>query len=275
MTRPLSFLLLAMMLFGMSGCSIFGEEEDETKGWSAQQLYSAASEALLESNYDDAIRYYEILESRYPFGRYALQSQLEIAYAYYKDEEHDSAIAAANRFIKLHPNNPATPYAYYLRGLADFNRNLGFMERFLPTDTSQRDPGSSRDSYKHFAELIKRFPDSEYAEDARLRMAYLYNNLARYQVHVAQYYLDRSAYLAAANRAAGVVQEYPQTPAVKDALVIMVKAYHRLDLPVLAEDAARVLALNEQQQNFAPDWRDLEEQSFTQEIWDYLGLDKK
>jgi outer membrane protein assembly factor BamD len=274
MSRRFWLPLLTSLLLTLSGCGIFGEEEDKTRDWSAQKLYTEAGEAMSVGDFETAVDLYEKLEARYPFGKYAMQSQLNVAYAYYRFSEPESALAAVERFIKLYPNNPAAAYALYLKGLINFNRSLSFMDRFIPTDTSQRDPAASIQSYKDFAELVRRFPATEYAEDARQRMVYLRNNLARHEVHVASYYLDRGAFLAAANRAKYVVENYQRTPAVKPALEIMIEAYRRLELPELAADAQRVLALNEAQGNFIPDPQDLEEKSWAREIWDYTGLDE-
>jgi outer membrane protein assembly factor BamD len=270
MSRLTWTLVLALLL---SGCS-FLKDKDETKGWSQQKLYKEASSELASGSYEKAIEYYEKLESRYPFGKYAHQAQLDVAYAYYKAGEPESALAAADRFIKLHPGHPAVAYAYYLKGLTNFNRSLGFLSRFTPTDNSQRDPGAALDSYKDFEHVVKEFPNSDYAEDARKRMLYLRNNLARYEVHVARYYIKRGAYVAAAQRASYVVENYQRTPAVKDALEVMIDAYTRLGMKDLAKDAKRVLALNEKSGALIPDPRDLQEKSWGRKLWDYMGLDK-
>jgi outer membrane protein assembly factor BamD len=269
--RLLTTLVLALAL---AGCGLLPEEKDETKGWSAQKLYTEASAALANGDYVNAIKYYEKLEARYPFGRYAMQAQLDIAYAHYRAEEPAQAIAAADRFIKLYPNSPATPYAYYLKGIVNFNLSLGLLERYLPTDPSQRDAGAAVESYKDFEELVRRFPDSEYAQDARQRMLYLRNNLARYEVHVARYYYNRGAYLAAANRASYVVERFPRTPAVREALEMMAQSYDKLELPQLADDARRVIALNEQQGTFAVETVKPSEKPWSQRVWDYLELDQ-
>ena len=272
--KILRLLTTLALVAALAGCGLLPEEKDETKGWSAQKLYSEASAALSSGDYTNAIKYYEKLEARYPFGRYAMQAQLDVAYAYYRSEEPAQAIAAADRFIKLYPNSPATPYAYYLKGIVNFNLSLGLLERYLPTDPSQRDAGAALEAYKDFEELVRRFPDTDYAKDARQRMVYLRNNLARYEVHVARYYLNRGAYLAAANRASYVVERFPRTPAARDALQLMAEAYDKLELPQLADDARRVLALNEQQGTFAADVAKGPEKPWSQKIWDYLELDQ-
>ncbi|MGD9163792.1 MAG: outer membrane protein assembly factor BamD [Chromatiales bacterium] len=218
--------------------------QDETKDWSASQFYSEAKEAMMDGDYERAIKYYNGLQARFPFGPYATQAQLDIIYAHYKSGEPDSSIAAADRFIKLYPQNPYVDYAYYLKGLANYNRDTSILSRLIETDPSQRDAGAALNSFNDFAELVRRFPDSKYSADARQRMLYLRNNLAMYQIHVARYYIKRGAYLAAANRANRVVTNFQRTEAVKEALEIMIDAYTRLELTELAADAERVLAMN-------------------------------
>jgi outer membrane protein assembly factor BamD len=264
--------LLVILLLG--GCTMLGEEEDETREWSAQKLYAEATESMQGGDYPTAVEYYEKLQARYPFGKYAMQSQINVAYSYYRNGEAESALAAADRFLKLHPNHPAAAYAYYLKGLANFNRSLSFLDRYIPTDTSQRDPGAAADSFSDFAEVVRKFPNSEYAEDARKRMIYLRNNLARYEVHVARYYIRRGAFLAAANRCKHVVENFQRTPSVKDALTVMVQAYNELGMTELADDAQRVLAYNEERGNFIDDPRSLEDKTWSQAFWDYLELDR-
>lgn len=243
--------LLALFL-ALSGCSLLPDQIDETKGWSAQKLYAAAKDALNSGNYERAIDLYGKLEARYPFGRYAQQALLESAYAYYKYDEPDTAIATLDRFIRTYPRHPNLAYAYYLKGLANFNRGETFIDRYLPRDPSERDAGAARQSFFDFQELVRRFPDSPYARDARQRMIFLRNNLARYEVHAADYYMRRGAYVAAANRARYVIQNYPGTPAVPDALQMLVRAYRALDLNDLAADAERVYRLNYPDQPLPP-----------------------
>lgn len=239
----LATILLVMLGF-LGGCSLLPEQIDETKDWSAQKLYSEAKSALGESDWEQAIDLYEKLEARYPFGRYAQQALLESAYAYYKYDEPDSAISAVDRFIKTYPRHPSLDYAYYLRGLVNFTRGDNFMDRILPRDPAERDAGAARQAFFDFAELVKRFPESRYAKDAGQRMLFLRNNLAQYEMHVADYYMRRGAYVAAANRAKQVIENYQGTPAVPQALVVLVQAYRQLGLDDLAADAERVLKLN-------------------------------
>lgn len=245
--RNAAWRIAAAILFlnlGLSGCSLLPEVADETAGWSAQRLYSEAKENLNDGDYEQAIKLYETLEARYPYGRYAQQAQLEIAYAYYKYEEPISAIAACDRFIKLHPNHPNVDYAYYLKGLINFTEDQSLLSRLSTQDMSERDPKAARDSFAAFKDLITRFPDSKYAEDSRARMKYLVNAISANEVHVAKYYLKREAYVAAANRAKSVVTNYPETPAIEEALAIMVVSYDKLGINDLRDDALRVLQLN-------------------------------
>lgn len=236
-------LLLAATL-ALSGCGLLPAVKDETAGWSAQKLYAEAKDNLNSGNYERAVKLFETLESRYPFGRYAQQAQLEVAYAYYKDNEPISAIAACDRFIKLHPNHPNVDYAYYLKGLANFNDDLGYLGKIIAQDLSERDPRAARDAFLAFKEVVTRFPDGKYAADSTARMKYLVNALASNEVHVAKYYLKREAYVASANRAKEVLKTYPEAPALEEALAIMVLSYDKLKLTDLRDDAQRVLKLN-------------------------------
>ncbi|MDR3214380.1 MAG: outer membrane protein assembly factor BamD [Azoarcus sp.] len=232
--------LLAAALV-LAGCS--SVPDDETMGWEAQKLYSEAKTLMNEGAYDQAIKLFEKLESRYPYGRYAQQAQLDTAYAYYKSEEPDLAILSTDRFIKLHPNHRDVDYAYYLKGLVNFNEDLGILGD-MGKDLSQRDPRASREAFDAFRELVERFPASKYAEDARLRMQYLVNSLASYEVHVARYYYRRSAYIAAINRAQAAITQYPNAPAHEEALFLLVKSYDKLGLGDLRDDTDRVLRRN-------------------------------
>ena len=220
------------------------EEKDAAKNTPVEQLYADAKKDSEGGNFEKAVKSFEALQSRYPYGRYAQQAQLEIAYAYYKQKEPESALAAADRFIKQYPNNTHVDYAYYLKGLINFNEDLGMLGGLVQHDLSERDPNAARESFSAFKELVMRFPDSKYAPDSRQRMQYLVNALARYEIHVASYYLRRGAYVAAIGRAKAVLLDYPQTPATLDALKIMVQAYGALGMKDLRDDAQRVLDKN-------------------------------
>ena len=240
MRRSLS--VIAALL--ISACGLLPDKIDETKNWSASRFYSEAKEELEDGNYPRAVQLFETLESRYPYGRYAQQSQLEIAYAYYKDDDSASAIAAADRFIKLHPNHPNVDYAYYLKGLTSFNEEAGFFAAVGGQDLTERDPKAARESFDAFKELTTRYPQSRYAADATARMLYLTNALATHEVHVARYYVKRGAHIAAINRAQYVLTTYPQAPARLEALQIMVKSYDVMGMANLRDDTARVLRQN-------------------------------
>ena len=227
-----------------AGCSKISDTKDETVTWTANKLYGVAKDAMGARDWTKAIKYFEKLEARYPYGRFAQQAQIEIAYCYYKDNERASAIAAADRFIKLHPNHPSVDYAYYLKGLVNFNEDGGIFARFSTQDMTERDPKAAREAFAAFRELVTRFPDSKYSADSAARMRYLVNALAQNEVHVARYYMKRNGFVAAANRAQYVVQTYPQSPAVEEAVFIMVKAYDALGMSDLRDGADKVMRTN-------------------------------
>ncbi|WP_348757013.1 outer membrane protein assembly factor BamD [Candidatus Methylocalor cossyra] len=273
--RRLLWMPLLALLVG--GCSSFGkerkEEPDEYADWTAERFYTEAKQALMEKRYDKAVKLYEKLEARFPFGKYATQAQLDVAYAYYKNDEPDSAVAATDRFIKLNPTHPNVDYAYYLKALVNYNRGISFLDRFLPTDPSQRDPGSALDAYKEFEELINRFPNSRYVDDSRQRIIALRNNLAMYEMHVADFYMRREAYLAAARRCAEVLRKYQRTQAVPLALKTMERAYRKLGMNDLADDAARVYAANYAQGVPGPARELVREPSVVERLWNFIGLE--
>ena len=235
--------MLCLLLL-QAGCGLLPEAKDETIDWSANKLYTEAKESLNGGAYEQAIKYFERLEARYPYGRYAQQAQIEIAYAYWKAQETASAIAACDRFIKLHPNHDHLDYVYYLKGLITFNEDLGLLGSISQQDMTERDPKGARESFDAFKELVTRFPDSKYAPDAIQRMKYLVNALATLEVHVARYYMKRGAYLAAANRAQYALKNYPETPITEEALFILIKAYEQLDMKDLRDDAERIMRQN-------------------------------
>lgn len=276
LAKLIIFLLISLSLPGCEALQSLmskdssSSKEDEYKDWDEQRFHDQAKEALDNKNFSKAVTLYESMEARYPFGDYTPQAQLNVAYAYYKNDDAEAAIAAAERFIKTHPRNPHVDYAYYLKGLVNYNRGIGFIDRFLPTDASQRDPGPARDSYDNFKELLTRFPTSMYNEDAKLRMTALRNNLAMYEVHVADFYMRRKAYVAAVNRANHVIKEYDRTPAIPIALQIMQDGYRKMGLDELAADAERVFNLN--YPNGAP-MGEYKGDTFIQKAWDTMGLD--
>lgn len=240
----LALAAVAALTLAAGGCGLLPKDTDETAGWSAQKLYGEAKDAMNEKAWEKAIKHLEKLEARYPYGRFAQQAQLDVAYAYWKNGERASAIAAADRFIKLYPNHANVDYAYYLKGLVNFNENTGLLSALENPDMSERDSKGTRESFESFKDLVNRFPDSKYSEDARARMRYLVNSLAQYEVHVARYYMKRGAFVAAANRAQFAVQNYPQAPALEEAVFIMVKAYDALGMADLRDAADRVMRKN-------------------------------
>lgn len=242
--RSLASLLALLTVLCASGCGLLPEQVDETAAWSASKLYSEAKEAMNDGAFDKSIKLFEKLEARYPYGRYAQQAQLDVAYAYYKQEERNSAVAACDRFIRLHPNHPNVDYAYYLKGLAHFNGDLGLIGHISNQDISERDSKALKDSFDALKELVTKYPDSKYTPDATLRLKYIVNALAAYEVHVARYYMKRDAYLAAANRAQYAIKTYPDSPSNEQALFIMVKAYDALGMKDLREDTERVMRTN-------------------------------
>lgn len=236
--------LSLLFVFFVAGCAGNEERVKAEENWSVERIYAEAKSALNAADYRTAIQYYEQLEARFPFGEYAQQALLESAYAQYKSDEPETAIATLDRFMRVYPLNDNMDYAIYLRGMVNFNRDIGLIEKYVPRDESQRDPGSATQALEGFNELVERFPDSKYADDAAQRIVHLRNRLAQYEVNVANYYMRRTSYMAAANRGRYVIENYPRTPAMPDALVVMAKAYKVMGLEDLSSDAMRVLELN-------------------------------
>ena len=230
-------LLAACMALG--ACS--STPKDEYAKVSNEQLYADAKSDISSGNYERAIKQLEKLEARSAGTELSSQAQLNLAHAYYKSNERPQALATVERFIKMHPASPGLPYAYYLQGLINFNDDLGVLSRLSKVDLSERDQQASRDAYQSFRQVVERFPESMYAADSRLRMSYIINSLAAYEVHVARYYYARGAYLAAVNRAQQALQEFPSAPANEEALFLMMSSYDKLQLPALKADAERVL----------------------------------
>jgi outer membrane protein assembly factor BamD len=237
--------LIALLFLAMVGCSSNEELELPPGANSSEyELYQEAQRYLRNKNFELAVQALQLLESRFPFGRFAEQAQLELVYAHYNNFEQEAAIEAADRFIRLHPQHPSVDYAYYMKGLAAYTQNQGVFDRFLPNDVTQRDTSYAREAFAEFAQLLARFPDSAYAADAKVRMVYLRNLMARAEINIANYYFRRGAYLAATNRGRFVVENFPQTPAVADGLAVMIQGYTLLGLDDLARDSLDVLVLN-------------------------------
>lgn len=237
-TRALGAAVMTMTLV-LAGCG--SSPKDEFAGKSAEKLYEEAREEASVGNWDRATTIYERLEARAAGTQLAQQAQLDLAYAYYKTNEKAQALATIERFIKLNPSSPAIDYAYYLQGLINFNENLGLFGRLSRQDLSERDQKAARDAYESFRQVVVRYPESKYTPDASLRMNYIVNTLAQYEVHVARYYYQRGAYIAAANRAQQAVNEFQTAPASEEALYLMAMSYDRLGMNDLRDDAQRVL----------------------------------
>ena len=257
--------LAVFLLFTLVACSSDPAKEDN---YTADELYKQAQESLQDHSYEKAIKQLEKLQSRFPYGRYAQQSQMEIAYAYFKHSETAPAVAAVDRFVKQYPNSPNLDYMLYLKGLVHFNEDINSMlGTWFKQDPSDRDPGSMRESFDTLKELVTRFPNSKYAEDARIRMQYLLNTLANSEIHAASYYLRRGAYVASVNRAKGVLINYPQTPQTRDALQIMVQAYDAMGMKDLSADTKKVLDLNVAKDGVKPIVREMPRTSPWWKFW--------
>lgn len=240
MKHPILSALLCCLL--IAGCS--SVPHDPTADWSARRLYEEAKLALGNQEFDTAIEHLKKLRARYPYGRYALQGQLELAYAYYKGNEYDDTIAAVDRFIKEHPRNAHVDYAYYLRGLANFNRSSSMLDVFVPRDDSKRDTLALRNAFADFDTLVRRFPASNYAADARQRMVHLRNNMAKHELDTARFYFERGALVATVNRVKYLLEHYDGADSSADALALLAKSYRLLGEQGLARDTLRVLKQN-------------------------------
>lgn len=238
--RLLSLLLISTFLFACAGA-----DKDETADYSARELYEEAQLSIDAAEFQTAVKHLESLEARYPFDPYAKQAQLEIAYAYYKYEELDQATSAIERFERLHPRDSRLDYVYYLKGLINFNRGQGLLDAWFPRDPSKHDPAVLEQAFNDFSILVRRFPNSTYAGDAHQRMVYLRNQLAKKEILIAEFYIERKSWLSAAKRSKNVLERFPNTIWTKRALDIMLLSYQKLELPVLAADTQRVIDFND------------------------------
>lgn len=237
-----SWMVLCAAAWLVAGCST--TKVDQTANWSPNKIYAEAKDEAGSGAFDKAIPLYEKLEGRAAGTPLAQQAQLEKAYSQYKSGEKPAAVATLDRFIKLHPASPALDYALYLKGVINFNDDLGMFAFMTRQDLSERDQKAAKESFQAFKELVTRFPESRYTPDARQRMNYVVNSLAQYEVHVARYYYQRGAYLAAINRSQLALADYREVPALEEALYIMVQSYAALGLDDLRDDAKRVLTTN-------------------------------
>ena len=242
--ESLKYTLIFLLSLLVVACSSNDELPDLPADTGEQQMYEEVQRSLGNRNFDLAVRALQLLESRYPFGKYAEQAQLELIYAHYGAYEHEAAVEAADRFIRLHPQHPNTDYAYYMKGLAAYTDNEDIFSRFLPSDETLRDTSHAKEAFAEFAQLLARYPNSPYAADAKARMVYLRNLLARNEINVANYYLRRGAYIAATNRGRYVVENFQRTPAVADGLAVMAQGYILLGKEDLAKDSIITQAMN-------------------------------
>jgi outer membrane protein assembly factor BamD len=237
-----SVVALCIVLLAVSGCRSHRERDE--KKVTPDILYKKAHKSLESSDYNSAIKSYEQLTARFPFTDEARQARLDLIYAYYRAGEKESATDAAETFIRENPTHPRVDYAWYVKGLVDFERSPNAIERLFRADLTQRPPSTARKAFAAFKTVVEQYPKSEYAHDSLQRMIYLRNRLASYEVHVARYYFRRGAYVAAAQRAKGAIEQYDGAPAIREALEIMINSYDRLNLQPLAADARQVYAAN-------------------------------
>ncbi len=237
-------IIVIMMLF-LESCAIFGPptELDDTKGLSAESIYEKASDRMTSNDFKKAIEYLKKLDSRYPNSKFGAQAKLDIAYAYYKQEDAAQCVSSIDRFIKIYPNHPNLDYAYYLKGVAYFKQR-GVLDKVTFQDISDRDPKILKQSFLAFKDLLTLYPNSRYGKDATERMIYLKNKLADHELHVASHYMKVNAYVAALNRAKFVIETYPDSNFVEEALVIAISAYDSLGMNDLKEDNLRILKQN-------------------------------
>lgn len=238
------FVIVFMLALLLGACSSDGKKDPELDTLTMIELYNKAQENLEEGNYQLAVSKLEALISRFPFGNYAESAELNLMYAHLMNDSPELTVSLADRFIRLHPDYPQVDYAYYMKGLANYYAGFDLTSRFLPGDAYKRDMGVTKASFQDFYQLITLYPNSVYAADARARMIHLRNTLAAHEVYIARYYMRRQTYVAALNRATGVVDHYQETPSVKEALEIMTDAYYRLGLNDLADNARKILAEN-------------------------------
>ena len=263
--RALSIVLFLSLL----GACSKGAEKGETETLPVDQLYAEAKTSLDNGNFERAIRYYKRLSARFPFGDYAEQAQLDLAYAQYKRTEYDDAVSTINRFIKTYPAHPKIDYAYYLRGLVNFDRNRSYIDRLIPSQAGNRDTESARLAFNDFGEMLRRYPESRYAADARQRMVFLRNDLASYELTVARYYYRRAAYIGAVNRAKYILENYQGAEQVPDALALMIDGYEALGEPELAAEICCVLELNAPNHSSLTGVGDPDKRSFWSRLWPF------
>ena len=239
-----TYLIITCLFSGCSFIDKMWEEEDTTVGLTAAQLYNEGKEFLNLEDFNNAIRYFEVLEARFPFGKYSTQAMLDLSYAYYASNQRDQAIIEVNRFIRLYPNHPEVAYAYYLRALANFDKDANVLTRFFGYDPSRYDVKSLKESFNDFSIVVNRYPNTKYAEDSLNRLVYIRNQIARSELYIAEYYNKRAAHVAAIERIKYMLENYGGTPSTERGLLILIESYNSLGMRQLAFDAARVLKKN-------------------------------
>lgn len=276
--------ILNVLIIGLIPCgqSVYADDDEEKENQSkselsekeiaktAEQLYKEAQDFLKDERYVKAIEAYQNLQIRYPFSRFSIQAQLDLGFAHLKNGDQEASLATLDRFIKMQPSHPNIDYAYYLRGLVNFTGSSGLLQRFVPTDASQRDVKSLTEAHDNFTELLEKYPDTQYREDAEQRMIALRNTMAKHEIHVARYYVKRKAYVAAARRSLSVLENYPRSTSVPEALQILEKTYGKLELSELSNDIKRVYAMN--YPNGVPE--DTVKTTVAEDVWNFLGLDE-
>lgn len=249
LSRFATHLVLLLLVASLSGCAFFnrGKKADVLDTLPVEQVYQLGVDALDENRYDYATRAFSRLIARFPFGEYTEQAQINLAYAQFKDGKPAESYSTINRFIRTYPTHKHIDYAFYLRGLINFNRSGGFLERYLGLDMSQRDQAMVRESFDDFGALVSRYPNSRYAPDARQRMVYLRNMMANRELNIALYYFKRDHFVASANRAKALIETYPESPQVADGLAVLMLSHQSLGQESMAADTRRVLELNDPQ----------------------------
>lgn len=260
-SAQLFLILLSPVLF--LGCASL--EEDPTINWSAEELYTNAKGRLDDKFYDQSVELYKNLDLRYPYGPFAEQGKIDIAYAYWKMNNSASALMACDRFIREHPDHENVDYVMYLKALVHFNDDKGLLGFFVSKNLAERDPGSAREAFAILRDLVKRFPDSRYAEDAQLRMAYLVNTLAEHEVSVANYYFRRGAFVASINRAQSVIENYPRAPAAREALEVLALSYERSGLVESKQKIEAIIDVN------FPGLRQAKTEDAERSWWEFWG----
>lgn len=240
MRSVVRLLLLSTFIALAAGCA----SQKEAEVLPEKTYYENARQAMNSGNFNEAERNLDSLETYYPFGRYAEQAQMDLIYARYQNMDLEGSRAAADRFMRLNPQSEHLDYALYMRGIASYNIDLGLAARYLPIDAAARNPGEQLQAFRDFSQLLNRFPDSQYAADARQRMVAVRNRMAALELHAARYYIKREAYLAANNRARYVVENFPSTPAVEEALILLTDTYRVLELNDAAQDSVATLRKN-------------------------------